>query len=415
MKTPIHKTTFINSVQVAQLLLLYLSFNFSFLLNAQSWQQLDDFPATERDDGVSFVIGDKAYCGTGYKTGWVETKDFHVLDMNTDQWSTVSSLPIGEERQYASAFASSTKGFVFGGIKDGDHLNDLWKYNSSQDSWTEMTPLPAEGRRGSVSFVINGVAYIVGGNTEIENAIDEVWAYNINDDTWEQKNDFPFGGLYRASGTSSENYGYLIFGQNESNNLNNKLYAYDPISDSWTLKSTFPETGRMHSSLNLISNQLFVIAGIDDMDVYHKDLWRFDLSDSTWHELVEIPGNVRKGGMAFNNGDNLYYTTGINDQDVRLKESWKCVQPLSLDKKELSLNLSIYPNPANETLILACNNFNLVSNNEITITNSIGKLVTKVKMNSALTLLDISHYSKGVFFVSIQNENIHQTIKFIKK
>ena len=43
--------------------------NFSF---CQTWQQIGDFPSTERDDGTCFIIGNTAYCGTGLKTGWVQ-------------------------------------------------------------------------------------------------------------------------------------------------------------------------------------------------------------------------------------------------------------------------------------------------------------------------------------------------------
>lgn len=44
--------------------------------HSQSWIQVPDFPSSERDDGLAFVINDIAYCGTGYKVGWTETKDF---------------------------------------------------------------------------------------------------------------------------------------------------------------------------------------------------------------------------------------------------------------------------------------------------------------------------------------------------
>ena len=54
---------------------------------AQNWQQLNDFPSTERDDGVAFVIGNNAYCGTGLNSSFVACRDFYAFDMNTDQWS----------------------------------------------------------------------------------------------------------------------------------------------------------------------------------------------------------------------------------------------------------------------------------------------------------------------------------------
>ena len=60
-----------------KLLFTSLFLLFIFNVNSQSWIQIDDFPSSARDDGASFVIGNKAYCGTGFKVGWTETKDYN--------------------------------------------------------------------------------------------------------------------------------------------------------------------------------------------------------------------------------------------------------------------------------------------------------------------------------------------------
>src|SRR5690554_3393826 len=122
--------------------LVFFSFFLCAHLNAQTWYQVDDFPGTERDDGVSFVINDIAYCGTGYKSGWTETNDFYALNMQNDTWTEIASLPSGKERQYASGFSSTTHGFVFGGLQNANYLNDLWSYDPATDQWTERSPLP---------------------------------------------------------------------------------------------------------------------------------------------------------------------------------------------------------------------------------------------------------------------------------
>ena len=115
-------------------LLLYLFY--STIINAQTWKQSVDFPSNERDDGVVFVIENNAYCGTGLKTGWVASSDFYSFDMNSDSWSVVKNLPEDKKRQYAVGFSSLKYGFVFGGVNEGDFLNDIWQYDPVINKWT---------------------------------------------------------------------------------------------------------------------------------------------------------------------------------------------------------------------------------------------------------------------------------------
>jgi len=222
----------------------------AFYTNAQYWQQLEDFPGNPRDDGIAFVIGDSAYCGTGLTPWWSAERDFYGLNLSNETWFSIDPLPIDEERQYASGFASNSNGFVFGGINSTGYLNDLWMYEPINDNWIEKSPLPSFGRSGAACFVINDTAYFVGGRSSSSIAINEIWAYSIINDNWIQKVDFPYGNIWRASATQVNNLGYLIFGIDEADMYQNKLYQFDPLTDSWTQTSIFPSNGRAYSALN---------------------------------------------------------------------------------------------------------------------------------------------------------------------
>jgi len=130
---------------------------------AQDWVQLSDFPGTKRDDGVSFKIGDIAYFGTGLDESFTAQNNFFVFDLTTELWSSIQSLPEPEGRQYATASGFNDNGYVFGGISNGQFLNDLWKYNPLNDTWIELDSLPGEGRSGASNFILNNQWYIIGG------------------------------------------------------------------------------------------------------------------------------------------------------------------------------------------------------------------------------------------------------------
>lgn len=386
----------------------------SFSGHSQSWIQVTDFPSTERDDGISFVIDNTAYCGTGYKVGWTETKDFYAFSMNTDTWSAIAALPDGNERQYASGFASATHGFVFGGVKGGTFLNDLWQYDPETNSWLQKTSLPAIGRSGSASFVIDNVAYIIGGKSNTSDAISEVWAYDMMNDTWQQKNDFPFGSRFRASASANDDTGYLIFGKDENNLFYNNLYKYNPITDLWTAISEFPNSGRSHSTLSSVNNNLIVIGGIDSTANYYGDMWQYNL-DLGWIQLESLPSFGRKGGMCFNNGTNIYYTTGINQEDIRLKETWKSVNPTALKNVLAKNGIAIYPNPASEKLTLEIRNFVSTENSIFSIFDYLGRQIRIEPISTSQTTIDISDLSKGVYIIQIPHSGRPISMKFLKE
>ncbi|NEN25005.1 T9SS type A sorting domain-containing protein [Cryomorpha ignava] len=383
--------------------------------HSQSWIQVSDFPSTERDDGASFVIDNTAYCGTGLQVGWSETKDFYAFSMNADTWEPIASLPDGNERQYASGFSSSTHGFVFGGVKGGVYLSDLWQYDPELNNWVEKSSLPAIGRSGSACFVIDNVAYIIGGKTNLSDAINEVWAYEITNDTWQQKNDLPFGSMFRASASANNGKGYLIFGKDENNLFYNELYEYDPISDSWTELGEFPNFGRSHSTLSSLPNNLIVIGGVDVMGDYYNDMWRFNLNLLIWEQLDALPSFGRKGGICFNDGTNIYYTTGISHENVRLKETWKSVNPTAIEDISATDGISIYPNPTREKLTLEIENFSQYDNSYLTIFDYSGKRLRLEAITQSKTQIDVSELSQGFYFIQIQGVGGQIAMKFVKQ
>lgn len=384
----------------------------SLALHSQSWIKMDNFPSVERDDAVSFVIGDIAFCGTGLIVGWAETTDFYSFNMNSEKWTTIASMPNGNKRQYASGFATANHGFVFGGINAGVFLNDIWQYDPTIDGWIEKSTLPALGRSGAASFTIKDTAYIIGGRTALSGAINEIWAYDMVNDTWWQKKDFPFNSSWWASGTTYKDHGYLIFGRNENNVFTNHLYEYDSKTDTWTERSDFPGIGRSHSNLSSISNQLIVMGGIDSSDHYYNDIWSFNLASKSWNQLDSLPSIGRKGAVNFNNGRDIYYSTGIDQNSTRLNETWKYVNPTKREVGEEN-QIFIYPNPTNSSFEIELITFTSGQFYDVMIFDNFGKTIITKKVAERTTGFNMTNFSKGIYFVLVQTNTGLKTMKLI--
>ena len=80
-------------------------------------------------------------------------------------------------------------------------------------------------------------------------------------------------------------------------------------------------------------------------------------------------------------------------------------------------NLTLYPNPAKETLNIQISDNSSVLGTICTITDIQGKVLGVMDLNMNQTELNVSYLEQGMYFVTLVNEanNIKQTSKFIKQ
>lgn len=384
-----------------------------FSLSAQNWQQLNDYLSSGVDDGTAFVIGDKAYCGTGIVDWFASQRNFYAFDLNTESWTAIASLPQGKERQYASGFASDSFGYVFGGY-NGEFLSDLWRYNPRNDQWQEITPLPDSGRSGAACFVIDSMAYIIGGKNDSSQALSEVWAYNMNNDSWVQKSDLPFGSRWRSAATSNDSLGYLAFGMDDTLRYCQEVYEYNPQTDSWTKLSDFPNGGRNYVKMHLINGKLLAFGGEDSSNTFLNELWGYDLQSNSWEELNTLPEEGRRGGMSFQFKNAFYYTTGLIKNEGRTKESWKYEEPTSLRENNWVPKIKLYPNPVQTTLNIE--HPTLVANEQwhFELRSSKGQLIEKQPMKGKTTEVQLRNLPEGVYLLFIRSKKGSLMKKVVK-
>jgi hypothetical protein len=68
-------------------------------------------------------------------------------------------------------------------------------------------------------------------------------------------------------------------------------------------------------------------------------------------------------------------------------------------------NIKVYPNPAtNEIAVIG----NLTNSSELILTDNIGRIVsiTKIEKNKTAHKINISNLSKGIYFISVDNNKI---------
>lgn len=387
-----------------KLILPFLSFVHFTICYSQTWTQLTDFPGGSRDDGTSFTINNKAYCFTGLEPGYQCMPNGYAFDGSSETWSPMASLPAGKERQYATAFSYNGIGYMLGGLKcDNSCLKDFWQYSVTTNSWTALPDFTGSGRQGMINFVIKDKVYIIGGRPASNIAVNEVWEYNFTTTTWIQKNNLPLTGMWRGAAFAIDTIGFICYGMNSAlpEAYNHNMYSYDYVNDVWAVVPNIVLPSRNYIACAVVNKKACLYGGHDTLDVITNDIKLFNPADTSITTYAGIPTIGRKGAMFFSLNDVFYVTTGLDATQNRIKETWKNDAFVGLKENDVPVNISLYPNPADDKLYLKLNSKAFTN---IRLHNQFGELVLEMDSNNQSEEIYTHSFSNGMYLLIIQTQ-----------
>ena len=69
-----------------------------------------------------------------------------------------------------------------------------------------------------------------------------------------------------------------------------------------------------------------------------------------------------------------------------------------MDEFSLANSVSVYPNPANESITVLTDGLNMT---KVELMNIAGQIISSTEVNSTLVKVDVSTVSSGVYFVKV--------------
>ncbi len=382
-------------------LFLLILLNCYLNVRAQNWQQDLSFPGSPRDDGASFTIGSIHYAGTGRSIDFSCTGDFFAFDSHLNYWEPIASLPIWQERQYASAFSYDDKGYVLCGENcNGFYFNTFWKYDPSANQWTAMPELPSAGRAGCQHFMIGSDLYLIGGRNA-NGILNEVWCFHFATNSWEQLGNLPFEGCWRGLAFSNQTIGFLAAGRTNAANQtgwNNQTWAYEAPSDTWTPTTLFDFGTRMYVNTASADSLVFIYGGVDPTDNTLTTVEKINLNNLQSTTLTPFSALPRKGCMSFVGNGFLYLSTGIAGND-RLNETWRlpflpnATVPVTYDFSVFQLlegakiMIRILPQWIGES---------------IQVRDLQGRILEKITLEQTQQIIALDRYPTGVYLIEMR-------------
>jgi N-acetylneuraminic acid mutarotase len=245
-----------------------------------AWTPIANFGGLARQNAVAFVVNDTAYVGLGDSgsPNYTKYKDFWKYDVTLNTWKKMADFG-GTARTGAMAFVIGTKAYVGTGQDDTDALKDLWEYTPAKNTWAKKNDITADKRKDAVGFSINGKGYLCSGiyTSPYTNILSDIQEYNPTTDTWTEKV-FADGSLNKKQWADCfilNNKAYLISGNNT-----NSVVVYDPATNTLSSETAFGpsgETGRSNVIAFALNSRGYAGLGIVDNTTYKSDFWQFSV------------------------------------------------------------------------------------------------------------------------------------------
>ncbi len=321
-----------------------------------SWKQKADYGGGEVHDPFAFVIGSKAYVGTGISLQPTTIRnDFWEYDPVTNTWTQKANFP-GTARYGARGFAIGNFGYAGTGWDPGPKT-DFFRYDPVNNLWSAIPSFGGTGRYTSTAFSIDNFGYLGLGYSPCKK---DFWKFDPALNSWSQIALFPGAARQTASAFVISNFAYVGLGLCPGN-LFNDFYQYNPFTNTWSPISNFPGGARCASYSFTINNKGIIAMGCDYLGTSQpfnilNDVWQYDPSNGNWQQLPNFPGTKLYNGIYFSINNKGYLGMGtdtITASTHYSSEFWEysldsvtSVQNLSYD----NFGLQCWPNPSNDFL-----------------------------------------------------------------
>lgn len=246
-----------------------------------NWTKQADFPGIARVNAMAEVVNGKAYVGLGYSSGiYTEAaylKDFYMFDPEPNTWTQKANFP-GTDTNACVSFVLNGNIFVCSGFQDNGFNNLVWKYDPTLNTWTQLKDAPFPARAGAV-LCQNGNEVFVGTGyrTSMEN---DWWKYIPENDSWIKQKSMPDKGRVNSVGISVGDRCFVATGRYFGGNLTgghlkSDILEYDKNKNLWYLRGSLPASERENAISLTIGGKAFIGFGENETNVLN-DFWSFE-------------------------------------------------------------------------------------------------------------------------------------------
>lgn len=355
-----------------------------------------------------FALDGKGYLVTGEDQNGNIRGDVYQYDPINDEFTKLADFP-GGARSFAIGDTWNDKAYFGFGAGTGSAFNDLWEFDGSTETWTELASCPCSGRIHPALIAHNDKVFVGLGGDDTGD-LNDWWVYDIATDSWTEAALFPSNPRHHPYQFAIGDYIYVGFGHGGPN-IYNTWYRYDPVTNLWDQVQSLPAEGRVAGQQFSWNDKGYVLSGEgeDHTAMEEGEFWSYDPATDSWEQLTSHPGTSRWAPVSFVIDNEVYIFNGVvygfgpvtfptEAYKFELGEATSLTEPI---KKES--DISIYPNPANDYLIIENNGkFNSIDN--FSLFDVLGNKLMQFKIDGKKEL-DLSGLKSGVYLIGLEGSS----------
>jgi N-acetylneuraminic acid mutarotase len=374
---------------------------------AQPWFEKSNYGGVARHRSSSFSIGNHGYLGLGHINSGVDVEydDFWRYDPASDSWTQIANYPEGL-CFHATCFVIGQKAYVgTGRLVSGAYSKKFFCYDPATNSWSPIADLPGAARRGAVAFAVGEFGYVGTGQTTAGFSAD-FYKYSPATNQWTAIPNLPGPARTSSVAFSIEQFGYVGTGQTNSGSTND-FYQYRPDLNQWVLKAPVGPTSRQEATGFGLNGMGYIGTGDDySSGNNYGDFWEYYPFLNTWVQIEDFAGTARRYLTAFTIGSRAYAGTGTNGTNFR--DFWMFDQILSvLQRKIDKVDLAIYPNPSADFITIDLSQLpDFVANESLSIrlVSILGQVVLCEQLQTDKSTIPLGHLPNGNYIVELVYE-----------
>ncbi len=282
-----------------------------------SWVERLPMPTLNRENGVGFSLGNKAFVGLG-----IGLKDWWEYDLPTTTWIQKPNFPgAGTYRYAATGFVIGNSIYVGTGVNQlNNYMNDFWEYNTITNVWTQRANFPV-ARERAIGFSVNGKGYIGTGRTTANAYTNDLWEYNPGSDVWIQVANVPGVARYSGIAFTIGSKSYIGLGESAGILYPNDFYEYDPTSNAFTTKASM-NGGRSDAVGFSMNGKGYVGTGFNTTTSNSYDFWEYNATSNIWIQKASFINN-RRFGIGFGISNKAFITGGYSFSNFIQSDFWE--------------------------------------------------------------------------------------------
>jgi hypothetical protein len=361
------------------------------------------------------------------KAGDLDDGHVRIYKLNNNTWEKIGNSIVGEGIQHSfghKVVISNDGNIIAASSINGNSKRGYVKvYENLSGVWTQIgTTIKGKDKNdylgSDIDLSSDGKTLVIGtwGEDEVPSDSGQVQVFEFINNDWSQLgvniNGDLGGDRFGTSVTISDN-GKIFAASAPLYNVNNTglkdaghVKVFENISGVWTQKGTdilgTSNRGFLGSSLSFSSDGNTLLIGEGN----ENTVYVFEFTNGDW----QLKGNSINKSHGF--GDSVNITsdgeTFIVGASSGFAEVYSFKESLNIKNNELDKYTKIYPNPVKNNLQVFINSNNNLE--KIIIYNQLGKKIT----STSSTLLNISKYPKGIYFIKIITNKGFITKKIIK-